>query len=475
MRQLKLFLFLALLGVFLGSVQFSSSAITLQRAGTNQIFLPIVFGTLPAPTLKVNVPFLNGDVQPLQTNQTAIFWFGRVYETENYTDVRVGYTNEYLYVRLAIFDRQLWFDTTPSINDITSWDSAALYLNLDGNVGNSLTSNAYSFVGQLDWNEPNNEVAYQGSAGGWQQVSIPFTSGATWASDGNGINDDSKPDRGWTLTYAIPYTSLELTGAPAQGTFWGMAIVLHDRDDMNGTIQIPVKTWPPTISDTTPSSWAKLSFGLPSFNVPDIQPNGTTTIRHGLNGAVVKDGMVGGNFNCGAGLYSFGEWGETNYSGAHQINIQNQYNLADWPCFSKYYITFPLNDVPAGVQITSATLTMMHFSNAGGSNNPVNSLLQVSTIAGDWDEATLTWNNAPLAVENINRIWVESIYNSPPVPRVWDVSQAVAEALSAGKPLRLVIYSADSDQHSGKYFISSDAGEPSADNRPTLTVNWANP
>jgi len=473
MRQLKLFLLVALLGILLGSSQFSSSAITLQGSGNNQIFLPSVFGIPLPPTLQVNVPFFNGDIQPAQTNQTAIFWFGRVYETENYTDVRVGYTNEYLYVRLTIFDRQLWFDTTPSINDITSWDSAALYLNLDGNVGNALNSNAYSFIGQLSWDEPNNEVAYQGSAGGWQQVTIPFTSGATWVSDNSGINDDDKPDRGWTLTYAIPYTSLGLTGAPTQGTLWGMALVLYDRDDMNGTIQIPEKAWPPTMSPTTPSSWAKLSFGLPSFTAPAMQPDGTTIIRQGLNGAVVKDGMVGGAFNCGGGLYSFGEWGEENYAGEQGINIQNQYNLADWPCFSKYYVTFPLNNVPAGAQITSATLTMIHWSNAGGSGNPVNSLLQVLTIADDWDESTLNWNNAPLATENVSQIWVESIYNSDPVPRVWDVSAAVAEVFSTGKPLRLVIYSADYDAHSGKYFLSSETGN--VEDRPTLTVNWATP
>ena len=460
------------LGVIAASILTSFITISAHPAGTSKMFLPIIFSPPAQPELRVNVPFFNGTVPP---NETAIFWFGRVYETENYTDVRIGYTNDSLYVRLAIFDRQLWYDTTPSIQDLTAWDSAGIYLNMNGDVGNSINSNSYAFVGQLAWSEPNIEAAYQGSGGAWQQISAPFISAAGWQSDNSGINDDTKPDRGWTLTYTIPFTSLGLTGAPSPNTVWGLGVVLHDRDDMGGTIQIADKSWPPEISTSTPSTWGQLFFGLPSNNFSLLQPDGTTIIRHGLNGAVVEDGMVGGAFNCGQGLYSFGEWGETTYAGAHQINVQNQYGLADWPCFSKYYVTFPLDSLPGGAQITSATLTMMHFSNSGGANNPVNSLLQVLTIADNWNENTLTWNNAPLAVENVSQIWVESIYNSDPVPRIWDVSAAVADAQSRGEPLRLVIYSADSDQHSGKYFISSDAGASGAGNRPTLTVNWANP
>ena len=34
-------------------------------------------------------------------------------------------------------------------------------------------------------------------------------------------------------------------------------------------------------------------FGLPSYIPPDNQPDGSVTIRHGLDGAVVVDGEVG--------------------------------------------------------------------------------------------------------------------------------------------------------------------------------------
>jgi hypothetical protein len=54
------------------------------------------------------------------------------------------------------------------------------------------------------------------------------------------------------------------------------------------------------------------------------------------------------------------------------------------------------------------------------------------------------------------------------------VSGAVAQAYSAGQPLRLVLYSADDNYHSGKYFVSSDTDDWNAVGRPTLVVQWGN-
>ncbi len=72
---------------------------------------------------RVNAPFFSG---VMDNNQAAIFWFGRVTSTENYADVRVGYTPVNLYIRLDIFDRFLWYDTTPSAGDLPNWDAATL-------------------------------------------------------------------------------------------------------------------------------------------------------------------------------------------------------------------------------------------------------------------------------------------------------------------------------------------------------------
>jgi hypothetical protein len=195
-----------------------------------------------------------------------------------------------------------------------------------------------------------------------------------------------------------------------------------------------------------------------------------------LNGAYVPDAHVGGHTNCGDpfGPLYFPNWGNANYAGYEQVNVQNQWDVADWPCFSRYYVTFPLSAIPAGKVVLSATLTLHQF----GNSSPIDaepSRIQVLTVAEDWDEGTITWNNAPLAVENIGSQVVDPIVgqaNWPGVPRTWNVSRAVAQALAASQPLRLVLYSADGAYHSGKYFSSSDVPDWNAAARPTLRVWW---
>jgi len=173
-------------------------------------------------------------------------------------------------------------------------------------------------------------------------------------------------------------------------------------------------------------------------------------------------------------------WGQANYGGELYFNVQNQEDVSDWPCFSKYYVTFPLNAIPAGQVVISATLTLHQFGNAGQGwdPGPQPSFIQVLTIGQDWDESTLAWNNAPLARENIAGSWVnplDTFSGEPGVPRTWDVSQAVAEAYAAGTPVRLALYSADGAYHSGRYFRSSDHDDYAPEARPTLTVLWGAP
>ena len=428
------------------------------------------------PIRRVNAPYFPAGVR---FSETAIFWFGRVRSQENYADVRVGYDNEKLYVHLAAFDRRLWYDTTPSLADLTAWDAASLYLDMDGNVGEAPDANAYRFIAQLNWWEerPSWQAAYRGNGSAWVTASVPFTTYSGWRGDAPLNNVD---DRGWVVTYHIPFASLGLSGPPSPGTVWGLAMILHDRDDAAGT-PIPNQMWPETMNPLRPSTWGQLAFGLPTYTPPPASPGATVTIRHGLNGAVVTDASVGGGTTCGDGLDYWTAWGEANYAGEGQANVQNQSDVADWPCFSKYYLTFPLNAVPAGKVIISATLTLYQFGNAGGPGwepGPVPSLIQVLTVGQGWSESTLTWNNAPLAVENVSRTWVaplSSFPGWPGVPRTWDVSRAVAQAYATGSPLRLVLYSADDPYHSGRYFVTSDTGDWNAEGRPTLRVRWGNP
>jgi len=224
-----------------------------------------------------------------------------------------------------------------------------------------------------------------------------------------------------------------------------------------------------------------MRFDLPEYYPPLSLPEEVITIREGLDGASVVDAHVGGHGNCGADLDHWSEWGEANYAGYDRINIQNQWDIADYPCFSKYFVTFPLDSLPALTPdkvIISATLTLTLFGNAGGGEwgEPPDSYIQVFTVSEDWVESTLSWNNAPLALENISGTWIQPRdYSLPDQPYLWNVSRAVAQAYANGEPLRLALYSADGERHTGKYFWSSDVGDWNALARPSLQVVLGKP
>ena len=413
---------------------------------------------------RVNTPDLRNAVFT-----TSIMWFGEVSPTNNYADVRTYYYDEALFVVVHIIDRLLWFDPAKSEADLTHWDAVSLYLNMDGNTGGAPDTNAYLFQSQLEF-----KAAYRGDGTNWQSTPISFTAETTWR--GNYPNDDID-DKGWSVWFEIPFTSLGLSGAPPQGTIWGLAVLVHDRDDESGT-PIPDQFWPEAMGPNVPSTWGEMRFGIPNYSPPTALPEEVITIREGLDEASVVDAHVGGHTICGNHVDHWSEWGDANYSGYEQINIQNQWDVADYPCFSKYYVTFPLDSLPPAKEIISATLTMTLFGNAGGGEwgEPPDSYIQVLVVGEDWDEATLSWNNAPLATENISGTWVKPRdYSLPDQPYYWDVSRAVANAYAHGEPLRLALYSADGERHTGKYFWSSDVGDWNAAARPTLQVVVGNP
>jgi hypothetical protein len=425
----------------------------------------------------VHVPHFE---QNIDLAQGAIFWLGQVNPSSNYADVRIGYNDQALEVDAHIFDRQIWYDVEPLSHELTQWDAVTLFLHLDQNSeGDTPSPDSYRFVAQFNHGEnPNNyQTVAQGSSPDWVVSSVPFTATTGWR--GEGTNDD-KNDRGWVATFHIPFSSLGLPSAPSSSAVWRAALIVHDRDDAAGTL-IADQSWPQGIDTQHPSTWGQLVFNKPAYTPPPASPGETVMIRQGLNGVSVADAHVGGHSTCGQEFWPqfFDGWGDANYAGYEQINIQNQWDVADWPCFSKYYVTFPISTIPPGKTIISATFTMHLFGNAGyepGQAKP--SLLQVATITEAWSEDTLTWNNAPKVQENIATTWVEPVdgpTDYPGVPVKWDVSGAMAESYAGGIPLQLVIYSADGAYHSGKYFSSSDTGDWNAEARPTLQVLWGEP
>jgi hypothetical protein len=219
-----------------------------------------------------------------------------------------------------------------------------------------------------------------------------------------------------------------------------------------------------------------LHFGNTAYEPPATSPAREVIIREGLDGAVVPDAAVGGGTNCGGGEDYWTEWGNHNFGQVEYFNVQNQVDISDWPCFSRYYVTFPLSSLPENNIILSATLRLHLFGNTGEGWDPPprSSLIQVFTVNDAWDETTLTWNNAPVAQENVATRWVDPVDEYPGLPGIpydWDVSGALADAYANGRPLRLAIWDADTGYHSGKYFHSSEEEDYNAIGRPTLIVN----
>jgi len=439
----------------------------------------LTIGAPAGAVQRVNAPYFAGAIE---YSEMAISWFGKISPTENYADVRTGYNADQLVINVAAFDRRLWYDTTPSASTLTTWDAVTVYLSLDAGPNSPLNTNAYRFVGQLNWWEERAQwqAAYRHNGTSWNVVALPFTTASDWRGDLPNTNGD---DRGWNISFGIPFASLGLAGHPAQGTVWRLAIVLHDRDDAAGT-PIADKTSPESVAIDRPATWGVLHFGVPGYKPSATTPGGSATIRHKLNGATVSDAAAGGYAVCGAETNYWTEWGNTTesfYSAEHdRLNVQNQLDISDWPCFSKYYVAFPLNSLPSAKVIISATLTLYQIGNAGEgwTPPPQSSFIQVLTVNQAWDDASLTWNNAPLASENITGSWVDPLPGFPGwpgVPRSWDVSRAVAQAYTSGQPLRLALYSADGAYHSGRYFASADMEDWNAVGRPTLTVTWGNP
>lgn len=450
------------------------------------VFLPLVSSQVATSNntsgYRQNARFLP---DPTWLMPSSIFWFGNVTRSENYVDVRTGYTDTDLVIWIEVFDRMLWYDTSPTVPELTQYDAISLYLRPAGVYGSAPDAGTYRFVAQnylyyLEDQSPYH-AEYLGNGSQWVPANVPYDLMVRYEGEG-GYNQTARDNMGWLMRFKIPYTSLGLTGKPPQGTAWGMAITLHDRDDTSGPLA--VKSWPPGMNESQPSTWAELGFGLPVYSAPPALNIRSVTIRQGLNAASVPDASIGGSTICGDITKPdfFGKWGTlpesayANYTVYNtQVNIQNQANVADWPCFAKYYVTFPLEAIPAGKVIQSAKLVMRLFGNSDPTKAD-SSLIHVATVNSDWNEATLTWNNAPLAAENFAATYVDPLPGfggDLGVAYEWSISAAVARAYQAGGPLRLVLYSSDWPKHSGKYFYASNYSIPEA--RPMLVITYGDP
>ncbi len=452
-------------------------------------------------TRRVNVPYTTLPVDGVYylpaISLSSNFWFGSISQTDNFTDVRMIYNDTTLFVHVNVYDNRLWYNEEPGTEPLTNWDSATLYLNTTGNTGGTPQASAYKFEAQFgpdDWVRGRRDLyqyGFQGNGADWVASGAPFTTHSYYRGQ-SGPNSGAE-DRGWWVTYQIPFTSLGLTGAPPQGTEWGLAAVVHDKDTAAGGTTM--KFWPEALNGHVPQTWGELSFGEIEYQAPVVTNPQTLRIQNGVDGGVMTDAHVGGHTNCGDAEENptfwtednpnpgnpfpdiYNGWPNRNRAGFQQINVQNQVDVVDWPCYSRYYMQIPLSQMPAGKQIVSAKLTFFQFGNGGlGYNAAYGSYLRAYSLAEGWSESTITWNNAPMALENMNGSWVESLdpatypgyYANPPLPRTLDVSKAVSDFYNSGQAVNLAIWSADAPPHSGKYFYSAEVED--ARYRPVLEI-----
>jgi hypothetical protein len=162
-----------------------------------------------------------------------------------------------------------------------------------------------------------------------------------------------------------------------------------------------------------------------------------------------------------------------------QANIaQNQNDVADWPCYDKYYARFALDGLPAGAQVLAATMEVRHFGNAGYGagyepDGAQDTVVQVYEVDTWWEEMEITWDNAPQPRENVGRITMLPIDVTCPsltrcsVPYLLDVTEIVRRAQAQGRMWgSLATYTGSGDYHSGKYIWTREA----ADQAPVVRV-----
>lgn len=444
---------------------------------------------------RVNVPYFSGDIV---WAEASISWLGRVDPPgapgQNYADVRVAYTAEELAIHINVEDYLVWYDRNPTPSgDPSQYDAVAVYLDIARDWSTTPQIDDYFFLSGLcmysckdGTNNHRREAQGTGTGwetgwtGDWSDESTARWGGCKDCPDGTcGPNSPSECgfNYGWSANIFIPWSTLGLSGPPSEGTVWGLGMTLYDRDGQPPAGAVAPQTWPENLDPNCPNTWAEMHFGIPEYTPPAAVEEGTTVIRRGLGQSVVEDSWVGGGGTCGGGHN--GDPDGDNHGDDGDLFVANQADIADFPCFSKSFLRFHLDPIPEDKVIISATLSLHHWSNALWEEAQP-SLIWLLTVDEDWDENTLTWNNAPLARENLSATWVDVITpdNNPGRPGVrydWDATQAVAEACAAGESVNIAMYTADTNQHSSKYLTSSDTGDWNEEGRPMLTVAWGQP
>jgi hypothetical protein len=454
--------------------------------------------------------------------RSVIFWFGRVDVRNDHVQCRAGYGDALLMMHCAVFDREIYDEAADT--SVRDWDALALYIDLDGDPEKTAIDDRSLLIeAQAHRQGTDQSAIYRGQAGAWVDSGLAVGTSPTETPDLISLEkayrgEERDQSRGWHINFYIPWSVLGYDGPPlaAGESLWNVALTAYDRDSLDGSLRGDPQAWPGGgFDELDPSQWGTWEFldgrflgweesgaapgaGRPAYAIaytpePYASASETTvTIRAGLDSDVIENASVGASemLCSGDDDYNFGT-GENSWGGNLDrafFHIQDQEDYADWPCFAKIYLKFPLAKLPDGKVVVSATLRMHHSMPTSGGDQGYRSLVQAFHVGNflrdgvtPWTAANITWNEAPLAVENLSGFWGDRTGMSETgwdnLPEwTWDVSRAVARA-AGDDAVSFALYSADSEYHTGKMFVQSsdfpDWGDPGQ--RPTLEITFADP
>lgn len=438
---------------------------------------------------RVNLPFFSGAVDE---NQSAIFWFGQneTYQHipgRNYVDVRMAYTSAGLYIRATVIDYYLWYKANAQTSDdLTQYDALAVYVDTGYDRTGPPDNDDYYFVvglhGDSAVDMPQYRRQARGNGTGWDTAwSSTWTDYSGWQWSDRGPNNNSgNIDYGWVGGGTIPWSVFGLAGPPAEGTVWGLGVLLNDQDQ---SVSNPVlrENWPETFLADQPATWGELHFGLADYIPRPAVGRNNARIRAATpEDNTVEDAWVGGGGSCSGGHNGHTE---DNHGNDQALFVGSETQPTHFPCFNKSYLRFALNSLPPDKVIISATLTLHHWGGADTAAG-TSSYAWLSSVTDPWQEMTIHWNNAPLAQQNFSMVRIPPKTTPlvwPGDPYTWDATQAVAEAYAAGQPVSFALYDSTTGRDSSKYLTASETGLGNGTpnwniaGRPRLDIVWGDP
>lgn len=309
--------------------------------------------------------------------------------------------------------------------------------------------------------------------------------------------------RGWTAWRLIPWAALG--GMPQVGDVWPLrqeafgyrwSGVLHwGLPDYGGeNVRTPLADW--TAAEAAGEAAAReMAAEVAGEIAAEEMAAGAGAVQL-LTLPLTADAPVGGNTNCGSDDWPdyFPTWGRRN-TDAEVASVtpeplgsitqastgQNQTDVADWPCYNKYYARFALDALPPGAQVLAASVEVQHFGNSGygagyDPDGAQDTVLQIYEVDAWWEEMEITWDNAPRPRENIGRMTIVPIDVTCPdldrcsVPYFFDITEIVRRAQAAGRAwASFATYTGSGDYHSGKYIWTREG----ADQAPVVRIWYA--